>query len=219
MRCHIFDLDHTLLRANCSYHFGKFLSKRGLFPFWKALFSSCIYLLYQRGNWISAKQAHQWIASLCLSKLLLREIQTCVKHFLKQSFHFLLNSSLVKILQSSQERGEYVLLLSNSPSFLVGPIAQKLGIFHWYATNYRWNENRFSHVSSICEGEEKVRRVIQFAKKHQLSVETMTAYTDSDRDLPLLELVGTPIAVDPTPPLYSICRERQWQILISSSSR
>ena len=54
----------------------------------------------------------------------------------------------------------------------------------------------------------------QFAADHDLDLDASWAYSDSVSDLPMLELVGHPVAVNPDAELARIARERNWQVMV-----
>src|SRR5439155_26338517 len=65
----------------------------------------------------------------------------------------------------------------------------------------------------MCHGPEKARRVAQLAGENDIDLDRSYAYSDSVNDLPLLELVGFPVAMNPDRALRQIARQRGWQRL------
>lgn len=64
-----------------------------------------------------------------------------------------------------------------------------------------------------CHGEGKAAAIALEAKRSDIDLAASWAYSDSESDLPMLELVGTPVAVNPDARLRSVARERCWEIL------
>ena len=64
-----------------------------------------------------------------------------------------------------------------------------------------------------CFREGKVTRLERWLLENGLSLEGSTFYSDSRNDLPLLELVDRPVAVDPCPELRAIAEQRGWPVL------
>ena len=70
---------------------------------------------------------------------------------------------------------------------------------------------RVSGTLSYREG--KVTRLEQWLQEQDLSLEGAWFYSDSHNDLPLLEIVEHPVAVDPDDTLRNVAEERQWRIM------
>ena len=66
---------------------------------------------------------------------------------------------------------------------------------------------------ALCHGPEKARRVQELATTRDIDLIRSHAYSDSINDLPMLELVGNPVAMNPDRKLAAIARKRGWQIL------
>jgi phosphoserine phosphatase len=67
-------------------------------------------------------------------------------------------------------------------------------------------------VQPLCLGEGKVTRARVLAEAHGFRFEDATFYSDSISDLPLLERVGEPVAVNPDPRLRRVAERRGWRI-------
>lgn len=212
-RLHVFDLDKTLLIKNSSFAFGAFLAKMGLFSFrqkWAALFGKISLKLAL----VTPKEIHEKLFKRLFMGRLSTEITTWISPFIDEFLHGSLRSSLIERLYEAKRQGETVLLLSNSPSFLVAAIAKRLGIIYWRATEYASDcKECFTSVSHMMDGKAKAETVIIFAKKWGFSLEHVIAYTDSIDDLPLLEIVGHKMAVAPDKKLRFLAKNRGWPIL------
>lgn len=64
----------------------------------------------------------------------------------------------------------------------------------------------------ICIGEEKAKQVKALALEQDIDLSSSFAYSDHHADLPLLEAVGFPAAVNPTPRLLKLAKSRQWPV-------
>jgi phosphoserine phosphatase len=100
-------------------------------------------------------------------------------------------------------------------SFVTGPIAHEFGVPHLVATEPERDGRRFTgRVAGIpCFREGKIARVEAWlaGQGRRLQDFPQSAfYSDSHNDLPLLELVTHPTAVDPDPKLAAVARERGW---------
>jgi hypothetical protein len=71
----------------------------------------------------------------------------------------------------------------------------------------------------MCHGEEKARRVAELAEARGIDLTRSYAYSDSINDLPFLELVGNPVAMNPDRSLRAHARRRGWQVLDYRTTR
>lgn len=201
----IFDLDHTLLRENCSFVFGKFLYKKGYLSLWTAFLLTLLYALQKMGI-LSLTQLHRASFFLLFYKKKKAVIQRLAEECFDSSHQLLLRPELKALLDAAQP----VWIASSSPDFLVEIIAKKLNVIDWFATCYETDsQGFFSRVSTIMDGQKK--RDILLASHFDPS--QVTAYSDSVEDLPLLEKVGIPVAVFPKKKLKKLAVCRGWMVI------
>lgn len=213
MRLIVFDLDHTLLSVNSSYTFGSFLYQRGYCSPLSVGFSAFCYGLHKMGC-LSMTQVHRYIFSCLFAKRSLELLQNAADDFLTLHLTALLSVPVLRKLQEAQKQGESTLLLSSSPDFLVAPIAHRLGISGWESTRYTVDsKNRLSGISHVVQGEDKAVFASQYAERLGIPKESIVFYTDSYLDLPLLEIVGQAICVNPDRRLKALCQQKGWTIL------
>jgi phosphoserine phosphatase len=120
----------------------------------------------------------------------------------------------LKLLEEAQKRGDEIALASNSPDFLIQALAKRLYIKHYTATRYLLNlQNYFIKIEDIIDGKSKAEYTFDLCKRLGIAIENTTAYSDSLYDLPLLEITGKAIGVNPDKSLLKICQERGWDIV------
>ncbi len=111
-------------------------------------------------------------------------------------------------------RGDLVAIVTGAMPYTARPLARLLGIRHVVASELEvaagMMTGRFH--PPLCVGEGKLARARELADKHGFALERATFYTDSYTDLPLLEAVGTPVAINPDPRLTRIARKRGWRV-------
>ena len=120
-------------------------------------------------------------------------------------------------LTEHQAQGHILGIVSASTQYAVGPLAAHLGIPGQYvSTHVESQDSRLSGriVPPLCYGEGKVVWAERFAAKHGADLSASYFYTDSVTDLPLLERVGHPVAVNPDPKLRRLAKQRGWPIEI-----
>ncbi len=119
----------------------------------------------------------------------------------------------VQRLREHQAAGDHVVLLSASTQFIVAPVARHLNI------DYRCTELEVRNgkltgalADEPCYGAGKLHWARRIAEPMGVALRDCAFYTDSYSDLPLLEAVGTPVAVNPDSKLRRHARQRGWRI-------
>jgi HAD superfamily hydrolase (TIGR01490 family) len=119
------------------------------------------------------------------------------------------------LLKIHKKNGDTLIIITSTNRFVVEPICNKLGVEHLIATELEQQNNQFtgrvSGIPSFKEG--KVTRLNQWLGEAGLNLEDSSFYSDSINDLPLLEIVDHPVAVDPCPQLKEVARQRNWEII------
>jgi len=209
----VFDLDHTLVTGNSSYGFCAFLHKQ------KALSSLALIKAYWyrlRHDFSSAEleRLHNQLFNCLLRGLSMESLERCAAAFIQNYIFPHLYFPTFQELRFAQHRGDYTVIMSSSPSFIVRRVAEALGVDEWLATEYRVDaSNRLIEVHQFIDGRAKAKALTGVVEERGLSLKQVTAYSDSYRDLPFLSLAGEPVAVNPDAKLQAYSRENQWRIL------
>lgn len=114
-----------------------------------------------------------------------------------------------------QRAGRHVVFVTGSVDFIMQPLANLLGVKHVLApTLVRKNGCFTGKLDSVpVAGEEKARRMREFAKQYDVDLAGSHAYGDSVADLPMLEAVGHAHAVNPERALARLAQRRGWDII------
>lgn len=111
--------------------------------------------------------------------------------------------------------GDEVVLVSGTLDFIAAKIAEALGVTH--ATGSRCPERgglfRFGRPLLHPFGETKLLIAQELCDRYAVTLEQVTAYADTYQDIPLLEAVGTAVAVRPDDRLAAVARERGWEVI------
>lgn len=209
----VFDLDHTLLKSNSSFEFGKYLYHQKKFPLRSLLLCLSDYL---RHKWLgmSLQKLHARSFSRLFKGQLSVDFTPLVDHFLQKHFILMLYPPAVERLKVAKKRGDRIIILSSSPDFLVKEIARQFEVSEWKATCYQVDEQgRFNDIDQVMQGEEKAQYVRALLNTMNLSFSDLTVYSDSILDLPLLKIAGHPVGVRPDWKLKRLCLENGWEIL------
>lgn len=203
----IFDLDRTLVRKNTSFSFYFFLIRSRFLPLRTWFFSAAFLCLYKWGA-LDLPGLHKAVFNRILKGRIRSEIARFVPRFLDRFLPSCLHPEVLKRFQEAKQRGERTFLLSSSPDFLVGPVAERLGFDGWRGTEYAIdNAGRLCQISSLIEGTEKLRIAKAMRAKKTI------AYSDSAEDLQLLEWAHEAVVVQPKKPLRKLALFRNWEIL------
>ena len=213
MKLAVFDLDGTLLRGNSSFAFCRYLIKKRALSKFAGLYAVWNYCCHFYGNRTLAI-LHEKIFNRLLKGLPLSLLQSHIEPFLAEILPHYCYRPAFEALKRSQHLGDFTLILSNSPSFLVKPIASYFKVDEWSSSEYALDERKeLSHIAFLMQGIDKAEYVTTIASKLSTSLACVKAYSDSIHDLPLLQAVGEPIAVKPDKYLYSISQKHSWRII------
>ena len=117
-------------------------------------------------------------------------------------------------IQEHRDRGDRIVLVTGSLDFLMAPLAEELGGASVLAATLEEQGDRFTGrlVGEPVIAEEKRRKVLEFAAQNAIDLTQCHAYGDSSADLPMLEAVGFPHAVNPDRRLRAVARRCGWAI-------
>ena len=122
------------------------------------------------------------------------------------------------LLSDHRGAGQDVIIVSTSGQEVVAPIAALLGVESVIATRMRIADGHYTgEWECYAYGEEKAVQVRRLAAERGYSLPDCYAYSDSVTDLPLLEIVGHPRAVNPDRALRRVAAVRGWPVLSFSS--
>jgi putative phosphoserine phosphatase/1-acylglycerol-3-phosphate O-acyltransferase len=118
------------------------------------------------------------------------------------------------LVQAHQRKGHTVAIVSAATRYQVEPLARDLGIAHVLCTQLEVKHGAFTGdvVRPTCYGEGKALFARRLARRHRVRLKQSYFYTDSDEDLPLLELVGKPRPLNPNRRLTEIATARGWPL-------
>lgn len=137
----------------------------------------------------------------------------CLRFFHEMAVNYVADKAVLRINQH-RDQGHLVTLISASTAYVVGPLAKHLGIADYVCTRVEVVDGLFTGriIEPACYGPGKVHWARDFAHRHTSDLAEAYFYTDSHSDLPLLELVGHPIAVNPDKRLRAEALRRGWPV-------
>lgn len=214
MRLALFDLDNTLLAGDSDYEWGQFLIDCGVLD--RAAYEAqnrSYYEQYAAGT----LDIHEYLgfALRPLAEHSAQDLARWHADFMRQRVHPMIMPAARELVRGHLERGDLCAVVTATNSFVTAPIAREFGVPHLVATEPEARDGRFTGrvAGTPCFREGKVRRVDEwllglgrrladFAESH--------FYSDSHNDLPLLERVSRPVAVDPDDALAAHASRRGW---------
>ncbi|SPJ34434.1 HAD family hydrolase [Kushneria phyllosphaerae] len=210
----IFDLDNTLLGGDSDHAWNDFLVEQGIVDrdhFRRE--NDRFHRAYDAGT----LDIHEYLAFALepLTRHSLAELDELHRRFMKDRIDPIILPMGEALLEQHRARGDLILIITATNRFITGPIAKRLGVEHLIAVEPEMEGGRYTGrvvgIPSFREG--KITRLEHWIKAHDVSLEGAFFYSDSQNDLPLLERVDNPVAVDPDPVLADLARQRHWQII------
>lgn len=210
----IFDLDNTLIAGDSDHSWGEFLVEKSLVDgenFKKA--NDQFYEDYRRGE-LNIYE-YQAFALGPLTHHSMDELAALQEEFMQEKIQPLLLDKAAALINEHKDKQHQLLIITATNRFVAAPIAEKLGIPHLLATDPEIIDNRYTGniVGTPCFQEGKVTRLNAWLEDKKLDLQHSYFYSDSHNDLPLLNKVGHPVAVDPDDKLRKEAQSNGWKIL------
>ncbi len=209
----VFDLDHTLLEVNSSFSFYVFLLRKRFFSIRTLAMTGSILAGYLCKIY-SPYRLHEKIFERFLKGKKADRLKELAFLFAQNICELLCPAAGARLREAERE-GHYVLLLSNSPDFLVAPIAAQLGIDHFFGSSYIENSaGALEQIAWQLDGRRKAEIMQKKARELGVPKEDVYAYSDSIWDLPFLEAAGKPCVVRGDRKLLKIAKSRGWEVIL-----
>ncbi|QEY17081.1 HAD family hydrolase [Cellvibrio sp. KY-GH-1] len=210
----IFDLDNTLIAGDSDHSWGVFLVEKQLVDAEAyRLANDKFYADYKAGT--LDIRAYLQFSLAPLARHSQEELQALHNEFMAKHIEPLMQAKAEALLRKHREQGDHLLIITATNGFVTRPIAKRLGVADILATDPEQIDGRFTgnFVGTPCFQAGKITYLQEWLKSNQHSLTGSYFYSDSINDLPLLEQVDNPVAVDPDERLTNIARERNWPIL------
>ncbi|MCU1374326.1 MAG: HAD-superfamily subfamily hydrolase [Actinomycetia bacterium] len=215
MEAAFFDLDKTVIAKASTVAFGRPLYREGLLSRWlllRALYAQLVYLYLGADD---ARLARMRNAALALTKGWHQEtVRRVVRETLEEVVDPIVFEEALELIRQHQDAGRLVLIVSAAPEEIVRPLADYLGADGAIATRARLDaDGRYSgELERYCYGPAKADAIMAVAAERDIDLATSYAYSDSVTDVPMLEAVGHPVAVNPDRALLRIARANEWEV-------
>lgn len=214
MNLALFDLDNTILAGDSDYNWSRFLIQEGyLDGAIHAEKNEKFYADYKAGTLdIYAFVEFQFKPLARNPRAVLNQL---LKKYVEEVIKPMITEKARVLVKRHQEDGDLIIVITATNSFITKPIAELFGIENLIGTDPEEKEGEFtgkvSGLPSFKEG--KVTRLEAWLKNKKLSLasfEKSYFYSDSHNDLPLMQKVTHPVAVDSDDVLSEYAKSKGW---------
>jgi HAD superfamily hydrolase (TIGR01490 family) len=208
----LFDLDNTLLDGDSDFLWGEFLVEQGAVD--RATFGAANRRFYQQylDGTLDIQEFHAFSLGL-LAQHEPATLQAWRERFIAERIVPNLSADAHALVGRHRNAGDRLAIVTATNSFVTAPIAPLLGVATLIGTDPEVDARgrftgRVAGEPAFRAG--KVARVLAWLGTEAALLDAATFYSDSHNDLPLLERVAHPVAVNADPELARIARERGW---------
>lgn len=214
MQLAIFDLDNTLIGGDSDYLWGEYLCEHGHIDDHDHRHAHRQYYEdYKAGK----LDIHDFLRFQFkpLAENALADLERWRQDYLETKIRPIMLPRAQELIEDHRQRGHELLIITATNRFITEPIAAALGIKSLIASEPRFEAGRYTGeiegIPSYREG--KVQRMHEWLQARGETSCEQWFYSDSHNDLPLLEAVDHPVAVDPDDMLRQTAEERGWPVI------
>ncbi|MDA3811632.1 MAG: HAD-IB family hydrolase [Spirochaetaceae bacterium] len=212
METYIFDIDHTLLKGATGIYFIREGLKRKYFSPFQLLKIPIVLFKYRLGflKGSIVKREIPFMKGLSID---------LVEDLGKGGFENYGSSRIFKeaqdLIKNLQENNKKVIFATSSFDYSVAPVARYFGINDVIASSFEFSKGLCTGYieGGTAFGETKRDKVLAYLKENDLEIQDCIFYSDSHHDIPLLSIVGKPIAVNPDRTLKLMAKRENWEII------
>jgi HAD superfamily hydrolase (TIGR01490 family) len=207
-----FDLDKTVIAKSSTLAFSRPFFDQGLInrqTVLKSAYAQFLFLM-SGADHEQMDRMRSYITNMCTGWNV-EQVKSIVGETLHEIVDPLVFAEAANLIADHKLCGRDVVVVSASGEEIVAPIARALGATHAMATRMVVEDGKYTgEVAFYCYGEGKVEAIKELAAREGYALEHCYAYSDSITDLPMLESVGHPTAVNPDRALRKESAARGW---------
>jgi HAD superfamily hydrolase (TIGR01490 family) len=210
-----FDLDRTLMSGSSAWYFGKAVYREGLLPLPRLARDAASALMFKlfgasdeksestRDRILASVAGHEAEKFAALSPGVIEELLPRIR------------PEAQALLEMHEQAGRDVYIISASPVEIVSDLARALDITGGIGTESEIVDGVYTGRLSapFCYGEGKAEHIRKLAADHGYDLAQCYSYSDSASDLPMMQIVGNPIAVNPDRPMMAVAHRRGWPVI------
>lgn len=210
-----FDLDKTIIAKSSTLAFSKPFFAEGLLSRRTVLRSA-----YAQFIFAASGADHDRLAKMrdAIAAMVTGWDVATVRQAIDEALHDvidpMIHAEAIELIRQHQSEGHDVIIISASGAEMVNPIGQKLGVDHVIATEMSILDGKFTgEITFYAYGPNKAAAMREMADRYGYNLAASFAYSDSETDIPMLEAVGHPFAVNPDKVLRRKAAAEDWPIL------
>lgn len=210
----IFDLDNTLLGGDSDHAWGEFIAGLGIVDgqHYREK-NDAFYADYCRGELDIV--AYQRFVLQPLTGFSMAELARWHEQFMREKIEPIILPKAQALIDNHRSQNHTLMIITATNAFITAPIAQRLGIDILIATTPEQKNGAYTGdiVGIPCYREGKVERLNAWLADNNETLRGSYFYSDSHNDLPLLQRVDHPVAVDPDDTLRQYAENHGWLVL------
>ena len=214
MEAAFFDLDKTIVARSSPLALGRSFFSAGLIT--RASLLKTIYaqlLFHLMGADETKMERMREEASKLTAGWEQDKVREVVLEVLGEVISPLIYAEALELIHDHRAAGRLICMVSTSPEEIVEPLAKMLNFDRWIATRPKIIDGKYTgELEFYAYGPGKAEAIEKLAAELDIDLSGSFAYSDSPTDLPMLEAVGNPVAVNPDRTLRRIAQERGWRI-------
>ena len=214
MEAAFFDLDKTIVARSSPLALGRSFFKEGLITrSWliKSLYAQLMFHLMgadeekmEKMRMEAARLTEGWEAD---------KVRRVVGEVLEEVISPLIYAEALEVIHDHRQAGRLICIVSSSPEEVVEPLAAMLRVDRFVASKPKIEDGKYTgELEFYAYGPFKAEAIEKLAEAEGIDLEGSYAYSDSVTDLPMLEVVGNPVTVNPDKELRKLAEEREWSI-------
>jgi HAD superfamily hydrolase (TIGR01490 family) len=210
-----FDLDKTIIAKSSVLAFGRPFYREGLLSrrsIVKSLYAQVVFMLVGAD---AQKMEKLRVAMSAMTRGWNRDhVASIVRDTLTEVIEPIIYAEALELFDEHHAAGRTVVIVSSAPMEVVVPLSEFLGADDGSGTRAEIDTegNYTGELEFYAYGSNKADAVCDLAARTHVDLAGSYAYSDSITDLPMLELVGHPVAVNADKELARVAREREWEI-------
>lgn len=209
-----FDLDKTIIAKSSTLALGRSFYQGGLINRRAVLKGSYAHFVYlvAGADHDQMNKMRDHLAAMSIGWEV-EQVTQIVTEALHELINPLIYAEAAELIDDHHAHGRDVIIISSSGAEVVGPIAEMLGADDYVATRMTVADGRYTgEMEYYAYGPFKAEAIQQLADERGYDLSQCYAYSDSETDLPMLEAVGHPTAVNPDKALRRAALENGWPV-------
>jgi len=209
-----FDLDKTVISRSSSFALSRPMYRAGLVSrtaMLRGAYAQIVFML------LGADERRMDKAKRALLELTRgweqSQVEDVVRDVVIDLIEPFVYQEALDLMAEHRRAGRQVFVVSSAPEEVVRPLGEHFGANGVVATRAAVVDGRYTgHLEFYCFGQAKADAIRQLAKRAGIDLSSSFAYSDSPTDLPMLEAVGNPVAVNAHRDLRREAEDRGWEV-------